>query len=263
MKGPLYLLLACMALFALFYWGFDRVPQDIKQAEKSRSLNFETFDIQGLVQESLQALPPETRSYAISAQAAIKAEKDTLRAISMMKDLSGFWYQQGVRGLAAHYAEEIAKVQDDAASWSIAGTSYVLCAQVEDSELGEHCRDQAARAFENAISIEPENVDHRINLALSYVYKPLEAQPMKGILMLVDLNKQYPDNVPVLVQLARLAIQTSQWEKAEERLGQAIILEPKNLKATCMLPEVYAALGKTELMEEYKLKCKSFSEELK
>ncbi len=249
------LLLACMALWAALYWGCERTPPEIKRAEKSRTLTFEKINIASQIDDALERLPEESRSYAFSTMAALEqVESDTTR-ISILKSLSGFWFQQDRREIASHYAEQIAKKTETSEAWGIAGTSYVLCSQTAESDVAEWCRDKAVSAFENAISLDPTDVDHRINMALAYVNKPLQDQPMKGILMLREIREDYPENVGVLIQLARLSIQTGQWENALKRLQSALELEPNDVKANCMISRVYAQLGNDVLSNQYKSKC--------
>jgi cytochrome c-type biogenesis protein CcmH/NrfG len=80
------------------------------------------------------------------------------------------------------------------------------------------CNQRAVQAFENAISLNPDNASHRLNLALTYTEMPPEDNPMKGILLLRELQEQYPENTQVLNALGRLAIQTGQYARAVERL---------------------------------------------
>ena len=87
---------------------------------------------------------------------------------------------------------------------------------------GSIARPKPLSAFEKAISLNPGNVDHKINKALCFVELPDEGNPMQGILQLRELNQKHPDNVNVMVQLARLALKTNQLERAKERLQQAL-----------------------------------------
>ena len=80
---------------------------------------------------------------------------------------------------------------------------------------------------------------------------------MKGILQLRDLNQAHPENTAVLMQLARLSIQTGQWEKALGRLNSVLTLEPNNTKAPCMLSQVYRELGQADKANENELICNS------
>jgi len=254
-RGQAILLMVCVALWAILYWGFNRIPPDVKRAEKSRTLTFEKINIASQIDDAVASLPEEGRNYVFSSMAALEQVESDTTQISILKSLSGFWFQQDKREIAAHYAETIAEKIATSDAWGIAGTSYVLCSQTAESEVAEWCRDKAVSAFENAISLDPSDVDHRINMALAYVNKPLQDQPMKGILMLREIREDYPEDPGVLIQLARLSIQTGQWENALKRLQSALELEPNDVKANCMIARVYAHLGNDELSNQYKSKC--------
>ena len=116
---------------------------------------------------------------------------------------------------------------------------------------------EGVMAFENAISINPDNIAHKVNLALCYAERPPVDNPMKGVLMLVELNKSAPKNVLVLNTLARLAIRTGQYDRAIERLSTAIEEEPNNEKSICLLAQAYEAKGDTENASVFKQRCQS------
>ena len=78
---------------------------------------------------------------------------------------------------------------------------------------------------------------------------------MKGIKMLLVLNKKNPNNVSVQNTLARLAIQTRQYEKAVKRLEFVLSIDSDNLKATCLLAQAYQGLGNTEKAQTFDRKC--------
>ena len=78
---------------------------------------------------------------------------------------------------------------------------------------------------------------------------------MKGIQMLLSLNDEYPNNVKVLNQLGRLAIQTNQWDRALKRLKAALAVEPNNRSTICMITKVYESLQEFSEAERYRKLC--------
>ena len=78
---------------------------------------------------------------------------------------------------------------------------------------------------------------------------------MMGIRQLLDLGEKYPSEMKVQTQLARLAIQTGQYEKAEERLNKILKQEPKNTKACCLMAQVLNETGRTNSAEQYDICC--------
>ena len=126
----------------------------------------------------------------------------------------------------------------------LCGTSFAIASKsIENEDQFKYAIQNSRQAYENAISLDSENLDNRINLALSFVDFPIEENPMKGVLMLIDLNKENPDNPAVLFQLGRLALGTNQLEKAVERLEKVIELDFQNKEAHCLLAETYQKLG--------------------
>jgi len=91
---------------------------------------------------------------------------------------------------------------------------------------------------------------------LIYVDHP-DQNPMQGIQMLLKLNENYPENVQVLNQLARLGIRTNQFEKAIQRLQKALTLEPNNNTSICLIAQAYERSGQTALAKEFQDKCKN------
>ena len=130
--------------------------------------------------------------------------------------------------------------------WSIAGATFFGgISTATDPVLKKFCTEKAIRAFENAYSINPANIAHKVNLALCYAENPPPEEPMKGPLLLLELDKQNPGEPAVLLALARLALKTGQYDKALARLQSVLKVEPENNRAICLLPEAYNGLGNT------------------
>lgn len=253
------LILASVALLATMYFGCSTLGKKQKEVEKSRLSNMEATGLSNLVKEASQKLSDSQKSVIEAIQLDLdQSGKDTLKRISVLKTLSGTWYEMGYPAIAGTYAEEIAVAEKSEEAWSMAGTTYALCVKNagENAKEKEYCSKRSIGAFEKAISLAPENVDNRVNLAICYVDNPLPDNPMQGILMLRELNTQHPENVGVLNQLGKLAIQTNQIAKALTRLENAIKLEPENKTTICLLAEAYSASGDKAKAQEFIDKCK-------
>jgi len=256
-KKQIIVLVGGILLFSILYFGFDKIPPKQKALEKSGALNVETTSLTNLLKETLPKLSGQQKTIVEAMNLDLKThDGDTLKKIEVLKSISGTWYDYGYPEIAGIYAEDIANMDKSAQSWSITGTTFALCVKNNEKEnIRGFCSKRAVKAFENAISIEPNVVDHRINLAICYVDNPMPENPMQGILMLRDLNDKYPESVPVLNQLGRLAIQTNQIDKAIERLETAIKLEPNNKNTICLLASAYKSAGFEEKAKEYEDRC--------
>lgn len=259
-KTQWIVLIAAAVLFSVLYFGLDTKPASHSSIEQKRSLSAVSTDAGSLVREAKKSLGPQQ----IAALTAIEAESEAAESDSAkaesLKKLSSNWYQFERPDIAGFYAEEVAQLLNDQEAWSIAGTTYSICLQRNQEEkIRNFCTERAINALETAASLNPENIQHKVNLALVHTENPPPDNPMQGVLMLVDLNKQNPENVSVLVQLGRLAIKTGQFEKAVERLGKAVELEPENRAANCMLGNAFESMGDKSQAETYKQACEKLS----
>ncbi len=244
-------------LFCLLYFGCDTKSTETKAVEKSRALNFESVNMQNLLQEGLTMLPGSERTKVLMLDQSLSKVTEDSEKVELLKKMAGFWYDNNNGLLSGYYAEKIANLSNTANAWSMAGTTFFLSLKKqEEKNKKEYALEKALEAFENAISLEPDNIQHRINRALCFVDSPPEDNPMMGIQQLLELNRSNPENVPVILQLARLGLQTNQFEKAIGRLEKALSLEPENQSTICLLAEAYAGFGEKIKAEQFAKLCK-------
>lgn len=247
-----------ITLFLALYFGCDTKSSKHKELEKSRSENIELIDIDGYIRETKHQLSVAARDEILSVEKEITESNVDHDVVESYKTLAGLWYGRGYPLISGFYAEQVAKKQGTEQAWSIAGTTYALFLQDKnntDELRRKYAAQKSRQAYKNAIEMEGSSVDNEINLALSYVDMPLEDNPMKGILMLVDLTKSHPDNPSVFFQLGRLALGTNQLESAVKRLTQAIEIRPDYKEAHCLLAVAYKKSGEIVKSDEAQIKC--------
>jgi len=251
---------ACFLLFLVLFFGFGTKSNEQKQLEMSRVQSFETLGVDNLLKDAKESLPSEKIDLIHFFEKEIQdAENDSIK-IELLKRLSGEWYELKEYALSGHYASQIAEIIDQEDAWSIAGTTFAIgIKNYQDQKKKDYCTDKAIQSFENALSVNPNNLQHRVNMALCYTENPPKDNPMQGIVMLLDLNKKHPDNIPVMQQLARLAIQTGQFEKAILRLNKILSLDENNKKAICMLVDAHAGAGNQENARLFEEKCLNYN----
>lgn len=256
-KMQLTLLAGSVLLLLGLFFGVNTKPSNHKIVEQKRLLTAESTDISSLLIEAKPLLTKKQSAFILSLEQQVSdAQADTTR-IAAYKALASKWYEYNRADISGVYAEEVATLEKTEMAWSIAGTTFLLGArQAKEEKNKRFCADKAVRAFENAISINPENIKNKVNLATCYAENPPKENPMKGVMMLLDLNKSNPESVPVLVSLGRFGIQTGQFEKAKERLTKAIQLDASHQKAHCLLAEALKGLGQTAAAAAAQEKCK-------
>lgn len=242
----------------VIYLGCETVPKSFKNLEKSRSFSVEQTDIQVLLQEAKSRHPQAQLLVLEEMQQALGESGPDSSQIEILKQLSGQWFGLKEYAIAGFYAAQIAEIAPSGESWSIAGATYAIgLQQSEEESVSAFCAKRAIQAFENAISLEPDELTHKINLALVLTDRPPEGNPMKGIQMLLDLNQKNPDEPGVLFHLGRLAMRTGQFDKAVERLEKTISLDPGRSEAFCLLAQAYQELAQPEKAVEAQKKCEN------
>ena len=238
------------------YIGCNKKSSTQKSLEKSRSLILESTNIDNIIQDARRELNANQASQLSLVEKELsKTEEDSVK-INIWQRLSGLWYDLGFPAVSGYYAQEIAKLSNKESSWSIAGTTFAICIKnSKDQKIKDFCTNRAIESFENAITLNPENISNRINLALSYTDNPPKENPMKGIQMLLKLNEENPDNVAVLNNLAFLALKTGQNDRALKRIETVLELEPKNKDAICLASKIYDSLGNNEKSLFYRNEC--------
>ena len=217
----------------------------------------EATGLESLIRAARGELNPAQMATLATLEDRLKSQTDDEERNDLLEQLAGEWYQAGHPAISGIYAKQIAENLNTENAWSIAATTFTICLQREDTDdkARQFCASQAEQAYQAVISLAPDNVNHRINLALTYTDAPPKNNPMKGILMLRDLEASYPTEARVYTTLAQLAIKTGQLDRAAERLEKAVELEPDNPDALCPLARVYDQLENTEKSAIFAARC--------
>nr|MBS0038343.1 tetratricopeptide repeat protein [Saprospiraceae bacterium] len=250
------LIFAAVVAVAVIYFGCEKKDPSFKETESNRALSFQPTDFINIKRAVILDLSSERRNTIESLEFAIEQSQDEMEMAEYHKQLSSNWMQFGIPSLAGYHAERVAEFEMTAEAWSIAGSTYSICMQRAESESRKTlCGNRAVASFENAVSLDPNNLDNRLNLAVTLAEFPPENNPMSGITQLIELNRQNPDYVPALYNLGRLAIQTGQYQRAIERLERAFELEPDNQRVVCLMPIAYSQLGENEKAQRFAELC--------
>ncbi len=247
-------------LFVGLFFGFDTKPSKHKVVEKQREIAAVSTDISSLLIDAKAKLDAGSMATVQTLEAEVLSAKTDSAKVELLKKLAGVWYNLQNPSISGHYAEEVAAIDKSEDAWAIAGTTYSICVGKENDErIKNFCTERAIQTLENAASLNPANLQHKVNLALIYAENPPADNPMKGVLMLIELNDKNPKNPLILTQLGRLAIKTGQYEKAVERLQEALAVDPDNQKAVCFIAQAYEELGDTANAEAFQKKCEKLS----
>lgn len=133
---------------------------------------------------------------------------------------------------ALYYTRQIRSSEDSAATTRAALHLFRAYDLSTDRSQWSRLATEARAQLQAAIQLQPKAYDLRIKLALSYLRDP---QPMQGIQLLKQLQREVPHHPEVLFQLGRLALETGQYLKGEENLRKLLELYPLHMKGMLYL----------------------------
>jgi len=231
-------------------------PRDLISLEKERSMNRQSTDPAILKRDAIKDISSNALSRVQILEAQLSEATDTSVRIGLLKDLSSTWYGEGQYAIAGSNAEQIATLMQSGQAWGIAGTTYAAGIKKSKQEKErKYCLSKALECLENAASQSPEEISYQLNRGIILAENPPQNNPMKGVLLLLDLNKNNPKNVPVINNIAKFALQTGQLDKVEQRLSLAIELEPNNRMSNCLMAQLYDAKGQKDKADQFRAKC--------
>ncbi len=242
-------------LVLVTYWGCPVRPPEMESGFQRGPV--QATGIQSLIREAHADLSPATAATISTLEERLEGQEDDSLRVELLEQLASEWYRAGEPAISGAYAARIAEIRNTEEAWAITATTFSLCLKQEgiDDKARQFCSSEAEAAYQAAISLNPDNPEHRINLAVTYTDNPPPDNPMKGILMLRELEQRFPDNPRVYITLAQLAIRTNQLERAAERLLKADELQPGNPDVVCPLAKVYENLGRAGEADIYARKC--------
>jgi tetratricopeptide (TPR) repeat protein len=247
------------ALFIVLYFGFDTKNTEAVQNETSRNVLGTTLGFDNLLTDASEHLSPEQSQQAAVLLEKAKSATDITTKSAAYQELSAFWYKNGNIAVAGGFADSVATIENNDEAWSVAGATYyngLVAVPADNQILRKYCADKAIRAFESAVSLNPQLVNHQVNLALVYAEQPKEDNPMQAVMMLRELETKHPEEPSVFNALGRLAIKTGQWDRAVQRLEKAWTLDPKNPNTPCLLAKAYQGANNLVKAEEFAKLCK-------
>jgi thioredoxin-like negative regulator of GroEL len=236
-RSIIFTVVGFTTFFFILYFGCDVRTHEKNQPQAVRDKVPDSVDFDNLIAVATAKLNDTLRLRIQNLTQSAKASPQP----TTLKLLSSTWHDAGNDEIAAHYAESVADTEKTDAAWSVAGGNFYLAAQKNNAEpeLHKYCLQHAADAFQNAASIKPDKWEYRLNMALCYTENPPQDNPMKGILLLRDLDKEHPENVSININLARLAIKTGQFDKAVARLEKILPQNAGDKKIICLLADAY------------------------
>ncbi|WP_317899065.1 tetratricopeptide repeat protein [Aurantibacillus circumpalustris] len=249
-KKQLLLVLGALVLFVLLFIAPKLAP---KNSEKT-----------GLDQNSEKAKVSTDGNLSVYLNLATKnvsldqkGNIDKLLAEKNYDSLAFTWTKLKRPDLAAHYAEELAKVKNTSDTWFNAGNRYYYSVQfIQDKSEVPVLYQCAMRCYNNGLKLDPKNTDAKIMLASCYVEGT--QNPMEGVSRLKEIEKTDSNNVKLQLTFAFFSVKSQQLDKAINRFKKILQIDSTYIEAYLHLADAYEQRGETEntilVLEKYSSK---------
>lgn len=98
---------------------------------------------------------------------------------------------------------------------------------------------QAKDLFERSLKINDKNDSTAVGLGATYIFGNIAENPMEGILKVRQVVEKDSTNIFGQMVLGHGSMISGQYDRAIDRFGKVVEMQPKNLEAILMLAEVY------------------------
>lgn len=252
-KKQLWLAIGGFILIQIFYFGFDTVQLNKEGTVGADGEVTAEHAWDDHLDEALASLNEEDRTMVETLM-----DQADQNEVVTLKQLASFWVSRSEWELGGHYLEVIAGLSSTAEDIVSAARTYATGAQQEkDASHRTIFRRKALSLYDQVIAMENDPFQVELEKVLFMIKVPDDENPMLGVLSLVELSKNYPQEPEVFVHLGKFSIQTGQWDKARERLEQAYELNPESKETICLLSTVYKEVGESEQSARFSQLCEN------
>lgn len=253
-KGIWLLTLVSIAVIGILYFGnftTKKKKDNLAHAhsEAGQGISFEEYE-----QEQMARLSETDKELAGSLLKKWQAARSDADKSAAAHDAAHFWADKN-ESLASYYHYHAALAENNAEELTAVGDELFLqFRKTQDAGIKNNLITFALRSFEAALKLKPDDIPLKLKTGAAYVEG--SAEPMKGISLLREVIEKDPNNVPALILLGRFSILSGQFDKAKERLDQALLIDPSNAEALFFMAITQEGLGNKEKAIELFEACK-------
>jgi len=210
------------------------------------------------------AIGPALSAQINELEGQLKNASDDAAQLDLQKQLAKHWEDVNQPAPAAYYYQAIAQKENKFEDWVSAGSHFNDAFKLtQDTLVQPAFVVNAIACYKNAVKLQPQNLDAKTGLGVAYVNQtsmgitdPDGGSPMQGIMLLLDVVKQDPNNRNANLSLGMFAMKSGQYEKAVQRF-KTIIAQKPDVEPYFYLAESYKQLGmKKEAIDAYQ-KCRA------
>jgi len=161
--------------------------------------------------------------------------------LDVFHQLAHFW-QDSARIFEpyAWYEAEAARLENSEKSLTFA--AHLILENLRNEENDRLKRWKALQAkdlFERSLRINDKNDSTIVGLGACYIFGNIADNPMEGILKVRQVVERDSTNIYAHMVLGHGSLISGQYDRAIDRFGKVLSLNPQNLEAVLMMAEVY------------------------
>jgi len=161
--------------------------------------------------------------------------------LDVFHQLAHFW-QDSARIFEpyAWYEAEAARLENSEKSLTFAAHLFLENLRNEENDRIKKWKAlQAKDLFERSLRINDKNDSSIVGLGACYIFGNIADNPMEGILKVRQVVERDSTNIFAQLVLGHGSLISEQYDKAIDRFGKVLSIQPQNLEAILMMAEVY------------------------
>ena len=161
--------------------------------------------------------------------------------LDVFHQLAHFW-QDSARIFEpyAWYEAEAARLENSEKSLTFAAHLFLENLRNEENDrLKKWKALQAKDLFERSLRINDKNDSTIVGLGACYIFGNIADNPMEGISKVRQVVERDSTNIFAQMVLGHGSLISGQYDRAVDRFGKVLSLDPQNLEAILMMAEVY------------------------
>ncbi len=229
LKTRIVLVLVSVAII----WLLFLLPKVVVENESQ----MEETEEQSVEGDPHTTAPAALRASINSLNAQYLEASENQKSAIFADSLASLYSQAGQFDSAAWFAEKAASFFKDNESLLKAGNRYydAYTFALDPKKQGEMA--EKTRFFlGQVLEAEPDNLGVKTKMAMTYLSSQ---NPMQGITMLREVLEVDPYNEEALFNMGMLSIQSGQYERAIERLGELVSNYPNHVQGHLLLGVAY------------------------
>ena len=225
----------------LFRYGRTSPHKSETKRPVQQTMNQDGLTTDSVLFHAKEILKPEQLTWMNNLEQSVIRGDVKNQKLDVFHQLAHFW-KDSVRIFEpyAWYEAEAARLENSEKSLTFAAHLFLENLRNESNDqLKKWKALQAKDLFERSLRINDKNDSTIVGLGACYIFGNISDQPMEGVSKVLQVVEKDSTSVFGQMVLGHGSFISGQYDKAIDRFGKVVAIQPANLEAVLMLAEVY------------------------